>query len=491
VSGDVRYVPHLDEGRTMAAVIGIQGGDIRAKSEDGTTFVLTVPPKAVAFDTEITMTPLTGIVGLGMSGGRFAGVDLGPEGLPFYGDLLLTIIPHTGNGAVDAVSFTSQRDGADLHLYPLELDPTRLALRISHFSTYGVYYAENGSTSVQPTPELVAAIPREWKKANDHLLQPLLQEQRQGQILGLPGDPQLREKITAHLRRGYEEAIRKTLPFIASDCEAMKTMLSDTTSWVQQIENASVMLTESFEKEQSEIQQAVRSGIEACWAKALEDCEALEALQKAFLGEAKIPDALKARVEKLMSIPRQGDLLGYEWDPLDQKHLAPCNAKIKVKITYRERHEYTKKGVIEDRTYTAELTPDPYLPASLGIFMGTGYYERNLSHWSLDCRGPLVEQRSGSLEARASITEAPNGQRKLNYSLTPTEWRESLKKTLDTVLGETILTGTVTREERNQTQRVGSVDNCLGDQVSNWTVTVEFLSPSERTGPDSGRQNVS
>ena len=57
--------PVLDHGRTSTARIPVSGGTLQATGADGTLYTLIVPPNALLADTTISMTPLSGVTGLG------------------------------------------------------------------------------------------------------------------------------------------------------------------------------------------------------------------------------------------------------------------------------------------------------------------------------------------------------------------------------------------------------------------------------------------
>ena len=65
-------------------ITAANGGTITATGADGTIFTLTVPANALLTDEAVTMTPISSVGGLLISGGLVAGVQLAPEGLRLF-----------------------------------------------------------------------------------------------------------------------------------------------------------------------------------------------------------------------------------------------------------------------------------------------------------------------------------------------------------------------------------------------------------------------
>ncbi len=82
-----------DSLQTSSATVGAAGGTITAVGSDSTRFTLTIPPKALDGDSGITMTPVSAIQDLPLSGGLVAAVHFEPEGLRFNIPVELKIEP--------------------------------------------------------------------------------------------------------------------------------------------------------------------------------------------------------------------------------------------------------------------------------------------------------------------------------------------------------------------------------------------------------------
>lgn len=126
-----------DSAHAASASISAGGGTITAVGGDGTRFTLTIPPKALDGDSTITMTPVSAIEGLPLTGGLVAAVHFEPEGLRFNLPVELRIEPPGEVPVEQQVGLGYLGDGKDLHLYPLERGRA-LTMRLLHFSGFGI-----------------------------------------------------------------------------------------------------------------------------------------------------------------------------------------------------------------------------------------------------------------------------------------------------------------------------------------------------------------
>ena len=134
----------LDASAETKGVIPVTGGTLSATAADGTKFTLTVPEKALLSDQEISMTPVSSIDGLPLSGGLVAAVDLKPDGLVLFLPAILTIEPAKGVSPKEYVSFSYNGSGDELFLYPAEVTDTTVTVSLMHFTGFG---GGNGSAS--------------------------------------------------------------------------------------------------------------------------------------------------------------------------------------------------------------------------------------------------------------------------------------------------------------------------------------------------------
>jgi hypothetical protein len=127
----------LDQPNTAEGLIPRSGGTLTATGVDGTVFTLTIPAGALQQDTVITLTPITAIPDLPLSGGLIAGVDFKPEGLQFYQPATLTVATPTALDRRHLFGFGYTQDGEDLHLDSVFVDDATLTFYLAHFSGVG------------------------------------------------------------------------------------------------------------------------------------------------------------------------------------------------------------------------------------------------------------------------------------------------------------------------------------------------------------------
>jgi hypothetical protein len=131
--------------RSATGAIGPEGGRVDALAGDGTIYSLIVPQGALAFPTQITVTPLAALNGSPLGGELIGGVQLEPDGLELGRPATLAIQGERINPGPNQVAFGYHGDGQDFHLEPSyrqpppsldgEYDQARTILvPVSHFS---------------------------------------------------------------------------------------------------------------------------------------------------------------------------------------------------------------------------------------------------------------------------------------------------------------------------------------------------------------------
>lgn len=140
---DLTKVPgrvHVDGSPGTSVWIGPAGGTLTAKTADGTSYQLVIPPLAVRDPTAIQMTPVASIDDLGLSAGLAGGVYLGPVGLQLDEPATLTITtskaPPPG---AHLVGFDVGDDGQTA-LVPATGGNGAISVLVFHFSTPGAGY---------------------------------------------------------------------------------------------------------------------------------------------------------------------------------------------------------------------------------------------------------------------------------------------------------------------------------------------------------------
>ncbi|HEX7003531.1 MAG TPA: hypothetical protein VF168_05045 [Trueperaceae bacterium] len=311
----------LDEGRAVSRVVPTSGGNILVSSADGTTYSLTIPSEALLADTEITVTPITRIVGAPIEGGRPYGVHLEPEGLRFHEPVTLEVTPPDGNARQEAASFTYSAMGEEFHGYPLALDPLSLRFQLLHFSGYVLYL---GPSLEVRDPDTF--MPSDWESQLEHRAQELIRAERDAQLQGEQGDPQFSQKLEAILDDYYRNVIAPLLPLIASDCETAQAQSAKVLAWTRLTHLFG--LQDSFQAENEAIWNSIIAGLENCWEETTRPC---------------VDHTDQVQVAAALSIARQLELLGAapgEFDPLDPA--LSCGAVWRGTITYSEAGSITR-----------------------------------------------------------------------------------------------------------------------------------------------------
>lgn len=101
--------------------VGPAGGEITITGQNGVIYTLSIPPEALTYDVEITLSPVANIEGIPFSGGFLGGVHIEPRELEFEIPALLTFeIPQEQAppaGSID-IAFGYEGMGEDFHLEP-------------------------------------------------------------------------------------------------------------------------------------------------------------------------------------------------------------------------------------------------------------------------------------------------------------------------------------------------------------------------------------
>lgn len=129
----------LDENSAASDTVGPQGGTVSTTAQNGTTYTLVIPPGALISEEEISLTPVTGMDGLPLSGGLVGAVDFTPDGLELYAAAILTIqaMGTIESGEFETVGLAYSGDGEELHLFPMSVEGDTITMEIYHFSGYG------------------------------------------------------------------------------------------------------------------------------------------------------------------------------------------------------------------------------------------------------------------------------------------------------------------------------------------------------------------
>ena len=243
---------HMAKGSSSGGPFFVNG-----EAADGMTFRLMMEDKMYivdadgnlvgAFDTEVTVTPVSAIEGLPFSMGFLAAVQLGPEGLLLAEPGMLKLnVP--GNVEDEILTgFAANDDGSDFHLFPVtggsyseDTGTTDFFFNVMHFSLYGV------ASVVQGEIEAQAGHPPASPSAQDEQeLAPLLP------IEGFNGfdDPApLVDKIKLQLIKSHNRLVKPRMDKLAATkCEQVTVAAWNFNDWRSKVDKANQ--TEYFQKQ--------------------------------------------------------------------------------------------------------------------------------------------------------------------------------------------------------------------------------------------------
>ena len=230
---------------------------VDGEAADGTTFSLMMFDKLYtvdadgnlvgAFDTEVTVTPVSAIEGLPFSMGFLAAVQLGPEGLLLAEPGRLSLKIPINVEDEELVGFAANDDGSDFHLFPVTggsyseyTGTTDFSFNVMHFSLYGV------ASVVQGEIEAQAGHPPASPSAQDEQeLAPLLP------IEGFNGfdDPApLLSKIQLQLIKSHNRLVKPRMDKLAATkCEQVTVAAWNFNDWRSKVDKANQ--TEYFQKQ--------------------------------------------------------------------------------------------------------------------------------------------------------------------------------------------------------------------------------------------------
>jgi hypothetical protein len=112
--------PTYDDANMVKTTIGKAGGSMTLTDAAGVNYKLDIPAGALAEDTEIRLTPLTGLDGWTLDGERLDAVRIDPAGLQLAEVGTLPITSKSSlNANLSTVGFAFQPMGAEFHLEAL------------------------------------------------------------------------------------------------------------------------------------------------------------------------------------------------------------------------------------------------------------------------------------------------------------------------------------------------------------------------------------
>jgi hypothetical protein len=141
----------LEPANVTSASIGPAGGTITTTSSAGIQYTLEIPAGALISAQQITMTPITDITHLGLSGGLAGAVDLQPSGLVFAEPARLRIrSSRTAPNGMRLVGFTANADFSQRELAVTASAISEVVVLLSHFSFTGAGFGTTFEVSQFP-----------------------------------------------------------------------------------------------------------------------------------------------------------------------------------------------------------------------------------------------------------------------------------------------------------------------------------------------------
>ncbi len=261
--------PTLEKSRAVTQKVSTWvGGTLTTTASDGTEYTLTLPKGALLSDEEITLTPVSGVGNLPMSGGLAAGVDIKPDGLQLHEPARLTITPPAGAEVPLSrqTGLSWHGGGQEFHLYALE-GTEQLSFELSHFSAYGVGSATDSerAAAMKRMPTRTAD---QYRQANSELLR----QEREAQLNGEPGDPRLKEKLADSLAGYYRDVVRPKMLAAETNDSLAGSAIQEGIGWSRQVELLGLSEDPFFAQKEAEVMDSVIKILQNAFDKAFARC---------------------------------------------------------------------------------------------------------------------------------------------------------------------------------------------------------------------------
>jgi hypothetical protein len=245
----IAVTPNLDTANmvTQMAYASV-GATLTTTGTDGTVFTLTIPAHALLSDELITMTPLSSLSGIPLTGGLVAAVQLEPDDLLLLQPATLTIQPTVSVPIQNQVAFGYRAGGQDFSLSSLG-NTTTMTLGLTHFSGHGV---GTGSPFLTISPVQAQA-------KLESLIAPLLQQQRTCVLAGTGCDPQFDSKLDGLEQMYFDQVVVPLMQQALTDYTVASSSIGTALSWLRQvvIANPADGLKEPFLTDQDYIMQTI------------------------------------------------------------------------------------------------------------------------------------------------------------------------------------------------------------------------------------------
>ncbi len=239
----------LDNARKTTGEVTPGGGTLSATAADGTTFTLIFPKNAVLSNLQISMTPISKIKDLPLTGGYVGAVHLEPEGMEFLEPVTLTIQATKPFDASKLKGFNSHEMGKEFYLQPMSVSGQTITLQLMHFSNPGAAVATENDDDL-----LVPIVPTDPRDRLEHDL-------ADDEIVPLPNVKALEV---------YYQRVKRKLEAARTETSTLKSAIREFLTWRKSISQENV--EDKFKAEIFQGWTLVAQGIENAVDKAYTAC---------------------------------------------------------------------------------------------------------------------------------------------------------------------------------------------------------------------------
>lgn len=321
--------PDPDDARAVSETIYdiSQSTTIKATGADGTTYTLVIPAGALIGPETITLTPLTGVGNLPLSGGLEAAVQLQPHGLVLLKPGTLTIDSPNLGPIAQQTPFYFHEGGKDFHLYPVLLpkagdDASVVRFPIGHFSTPGVGLASPADrANVMDHPAF-----RDQAQVDGQIADLLSQARKADPDGGGSLDPTFAQSFEAIMNSHYDGAVKPQLAAAELNPRndaLVRDAIADALAWARAMElhlsgkdgYTSARTQDAWDR----IERVLKAVYLDRWSRCSQNSE-LEVLPH------------------LLAVARQAALLGYAWADAAWERWQDC---VRFEVRFDSRVSFT------------------------------------------------------------------------------------------------------------------------------------------------------
>jgi hypothetical protein len=257
----LRVRPNVERDQAGTALIGAaRGGRVEVESA-GVTYRLEIPPDALLGDEVITLSPISHIDELPLSGGLLGAVELQPHGLRLVRPATLTIQMPGNFKAADLMGFAYQGDGEEFHLYPVSAEGTTITASLMHFSGYGAGQGTEADSKAQQDRQPTAAEAR----FEQEMAAAFEKARRAGGDVSHSNDD-----FERALLRFFNYQVMPGLKAAESNDQVCFSAISEYLSWLRSVELLG--LRERFESQISQADASAKKALRNAFDRAAERC---------------------------------------------------------------------------------------------------------------------------------------------------------------------------------------------------------------------------